>query len=175
MVVVLGKDLLADGEVLPSLLYQRVQLLHSRVDLPPVVLKDVHLLTVGQLAVLLVLDVFIQQVEFFVAGAEVLQLVVVEVHLLHDFLILGLALFDVEEAAEVLLLRGAVLVGLELGVELDGPLILGRGVVDVEIEEGVVDLLLDPVLVGHAQQVLCIDGQEEVNFALLDLLVVEDE
>lgn len=77
MIPVLGQNLLANIEILPPLLNDSVQLLHPGIDLPPIVLKDIHLLTVGQLVVLFVLEVFIQYVQFLVAGPEVLKLVVV--------------------------------------------------------------------------------------------------
>lgn len=73
------------------------------------------------------------------------------------------------------LLSGAVGVGLDLGVKLDGPFVLGGGVVEVKIEECVVYLLLDPVLVGHSEEVLGPDGEEQINLTLFYLLIIEDE
>lgn len=60
MIPILRQYLLTNIEILPPLLDQRIQLLHPRVDLPPIMLEDIHLLTIGQLVVLFVLDVFIQ-------------------------------------------------------------------------------------------------------------------
>lgn len=138
-------------------------------------LKDVNLFPVVQLALLLVLDVLIEDVQFFIAGPEVLQLLIIQLLLFYNFFILGLSLLHVEVPTEMLLLCCAVLVGLELGVEFDWSFILGGGIVEVKIKESVVHLLLDSILVGHPEEIDSAYGEKEIDLSLFHLLVVEDE
>ena len=48
-----------------------------------------------------------------------------------------------------------------LGVDLQGALVATCWIVEVEVDEGVVDLLLDLVLAGHLEPVLDAEVEEE--------------
>jgi hypothetical protein len=67
------------------------------------------------------------------------------------------------------------MVRLELGVESDWAVILSGGVVEVVIERGEVDLFLYSILIRHAQEILGVHGEEEIDRPLGQLLVIEKE
>lgn len=89
--------------------------------------------------------------QLFIAGSEVLQLVISEVDFLHDVLYLGCRLFDLKESTDVLQLSHVLSVGYELRVQADRSQIRGGWIIEVEIEMRVLHLLLDAVAIGHPQ------------------------
>jgi hypothetical protein len=151
IVAIFGQDFFADIEEFLPLLERGVKLLYSLVKFTAIVLKKIHLLIVGQLGVSLILQVFIHDVQLFIAGPEVLQFLISEVYFLHDVLYLGRHLLDLEVSTDVLQLGHVLPVGYELRVQADGSEILGGWVIEVEIEMRVLDLLLDAVAIGHPQ------------------------
>ena len=64
---------------------------------------------------------------------------------------------------------------LERGVEANGALILAGGLIEVEVNAGIVDLFLDHVPFGEVEQVLRRNGKKKVNIFFSLLLIVQHE
>ena len=60
-------------------------------------------------------------------------------------------------------------------VDFQGPAVVTGGIVEVEVNEGIVDLFFYLVFGGHLQPVLHTQIEEEEYFFILEILVVEHE
>lgn len=80
---------------------------------------------------------------------------------------------DLQVPAHLLYMPLQHSVGLQGRVEANRPLILARGLIEVEIDAGVIDLLLDPVPLGEVEQVLGRNGKKKVDVFFSLLLVVQ--
>ena len=80
---------------------------------------------------------------------------------------------DLQVPAHLLYMPLQHSVGLQGRVEANRSLILARGLVEVEIDAGVVDLLLDPVPLGEVEQVLGRNGKKKVDVFLSLFFIVQ--
>lgn len=80
---------------------------------------------------------------------------------------------DLQVPAHLLYMPLQHSVGLQGRVEANRSVIFARGLVEVEIDAGVVDLLLDPVPLGEVEQVLRRSREEEVDVFLSLFFIVQ--
>ena len=173
-IVVPLRNELTDLEDLSPLLEDGEELLAPAIDLAAVVLEDIGLLDISQVILLLVLVVVENQLQLLEVVSVVQDLLVFQLSLFDDFVGSGgSCVVDLQVPAHLLHLPLQNRVGLQGRVEANRPLILARGLVEVEIDAGVVDLLLDPVPFGEVEEVLGRNGKKKVDVFFSLLLIVQ--
>ena len=66
-----------------------------------------------------------------------------------------------------------LLVSLKLGVQSNWATVACGGIIEIVVKGGEVDFLFYSILVGHAQKVLGVHSEKQINGSLRELFVVE--